>query len=93
MKSLKREIVFEQVLSLFSQWWEIGYRSMPYGYKDLIKLLYPNHIFGQAHVKFIRSACTAWEEKYQTEIGYLMPNLEPSASKWHSTIRNNKVFK
>ena len=52
MKSLKRELVFEQVLSLLSQWWEIGYRSMPYGYKDLIKLLYPNHTFGRAHVGF-----------------------------------------
>ena len=93
MKSLKKEIVFEQVLSLLSQWWEIGYRSMPHGYMDLINLLYPNHTFGQAHAKFIRSACTAWEEKYQTEIGYLMPNLEPSASKWYSTIRNNKAVK
>ena len=34
--------------------------------------LFPNHTFGQAHYCFIRNSCTAWEEKYGTEIGYLM---------------------
>ena len=87
MEKLNRQIVFDQVLHLLSNWWELGYRNMPHGYKDLIKLLFPLHTFGQAYASFIRSACTAWEEKYGTEIGYLMPNLEPRASKWSSTIR------
>ena len=87
-KSLTREIVFDVVLSQLSVWWELGYRDMPYGYKGLLEKLFPNHTFGQAHASFIRSACTAWEEKYQTEVGYLMPKLEPRASHWHSTVRN-----
>ena len=87
MEKLNRQIVFDQVLNVLSVWWELGYRNMPHGYKDLIHHLFPNHTFGQAHASFIRSACTAWEEKYGTEIGYLMPNLEPNASKWSSTVR------
>ena len=92
MKPLTREIVFDQVLLILSHWWELGYRNMPYGYKDLILLLFPKHNFGQAYASFIKSACTAWEEKYSTEIGYLMPKLEPSASKWISTQRNKSVL-
>ena len=88
---LKREIVFDATLNLLSVWWELGYRNMPYGYKDLIKHLFPHHTFGQAHASFIRSACTAWEEKYQTEVGYLVPNLEPNASKWESTVRDSVI--
>lgn len=88
---LKRELVFDATLNLLSIWWELGYRNMPHGYKNIIELLFPKHSFGQAHASFIRSACTAWEEKYQTEIGYLVPNLEPSASKWESTIRNKTI--
>ena len=91
MKPLTREIVFDQVLLTLSHWWELGYRNMPHGYKDLILLLFPNHIWGQKHASFIKSACTAWEEKYGTEIGYLMPNLEPNASKWISIHRNKSV--
>ena len=29
--------------------------------------------------------------KYGTEIGYLLPRLEPRASKWESTIREDMV--
>lgn len=89
---LKREIVFDATLNLLSMWWELGYRDMPHGYKKIIELLFPKHSFGQAHASFIRSACTAWEEKYQTEVGYLVPNLEPNASKWKSTIRDKAIY-
>ena len=90
-KPLSRSIVFESVLVQCSCWWELGYRNLPYGYKDMINLLFPHHTFGQIHASFIRSACTAWEEKYGTEIGYLLPHLEPRASKWDSNIRFQKI--
>ena len=89
MKKLNRQIVFDQVLNLLSLWWELGYRNMPHGYKDLINHLFPGYVFGRVHASFIKSACTAWEEKYCTEIGYLMPSLEPRASKWVSTVRDS----
>ena len=91
MKPLNRSVVFDSVLTQCSHWWELGYRDLPYGYKDLINTLFPYHTFGQVHASFIRSACTAWEEKYGTEIGYLLPRLEPRASKWESTIREDMV--
>ena len=89
MQKLTRQIVFDQVLSTTSLWWELGYRNLDYGYKDLMERLFPGYSFGQVYASFIRSACTAWEEKYGTEIGYLLPKLEPSASKWISTIRDS----
>ena len=90
-QSLNRQIVSDATFNLLSVWWELGYRDMPHGYKDLINLLFPHHTFGQAHSSFIRSACEAWEEKYQTPVGYLVPKLKRTASKWHSTIQNKVV--
>lgn len=88
-QKLTRQIVFDQVLNLLSLWWELGYRNLPHRYSDIIEHLFPGYRWGQTYSSFIRSACTAWEEKYGTEIGYLMPNLEPNASKWNSTIRSS----
>ena len=91
MKSLTREIVFDQVLNLLTVWWELGYRNLPHSYYDIIKHLFPGYNWGQSYASFIRSACTAWEEKHQTEIKYLMPNLETNASYWSSTVRNSCI--
>ena len=84
---LTRSIVFSQVLTTLSSWWELGYRDLDYDYKRLINQCFPLNNFGTIHASYIKSACMAWEEKYGVEIGLLLPKLEKRASKWNSTLR------
>jgi hypothetical protein len=84
---LTKPVVFNQIFTTLSNWWELGYRDLPYNYKRLINQCFPFSTFGTIHASYVKSACIAWEEKYGVEIGTLLPNLEPNASKWISTHR------
>ena len=86
MEKLTKQIVFSQVLTTLSNWWELGYRDLNYSYKGIIQQCFPYHTFGTVHASYISSACVAWEEKYGVEISNLLPNLSFDSSKWRSTL-------
>jgi hypothetical protein len=87
LTKLTEKIVVDQILMTLSNWWETGYRDMDYGYKGLILLHFPKHVFGTKHGSFIKKACIQWEDKYGVEIDNLLPNLRTSASKWESNLK------